>query len=541
MTSTRAHCACLVLVIGCSLSGLAAGGAASATETPLPATNAKSADSEKFPILEYRVLGNTVLDTRQIERAVYPHLGPSRNLDDVQAARGELEKAYRDAGYSSVFVDIPEQSVESGVVRLKVTEGRVAKVQVLGARYVMNRRILSAVPSLQPGAVPLFPDVQRDMTKLNQASAGLRVVPILKPGPEPGTVDVDLKVKDDLPLHASAEVNNNYTADTTHTRVNLNVSYANLFQRHQTLSLQYQTAPANQRDAQVLAATYLIPMQSSGPTLALYAVATNSDVATVGTLGVIGAGHVYGTRYIVPLTSWDKFYPTLTLGADLKLFNESVLLSAGPGLQTPIKYMNWSVTYGATLLAGANSITFEFANNFGIRGIFNDPAEFESKRAFAKPNYDYWHGDAAFDRPLPYGMSLALRVVGQYTTEPLINNEQFAIGGITSVRGYLEAEDLGDIGANGSIELRSPSVKSFFGGHPKEAYVYVFYDAAVASLIDALPSQISRYDLQGFGLGFRITGFAGFNAGLDVANPRLKTQYETANDPRIHFHFRYEF
>jgi hemolysin activation/secretion protein len=482
-----------------------------------------------------------VLDMRQIERAVYPHLGPTRTLDDVQAARSELEKAYRDAGYSSVFVDIPEQSVESGVVRLKVTEGRVAKIQVLGARYVMNRRILAAVPSLQTDVVPHFPDVQRDMTKLNQASADLRVVPILKPGPEPGTVDVDLKVKDDLPLHASAEVNNNYTAETTHTRVSLNVSYSNLFQRHQTLSLQYQTAPENQHDAQVLAATYLIPMTSSGHTLALYAVATNSDVATVGTLGVLGAGHVYGTRYVMPLTSWGKFYPSLTFGADLKLFNESVLLSAGPGLETPIKYMNWSVTYGATLLAGASSITFDFTNNFGIRGIFNDPVEFENKRAFAKANYDYWHADATFEHPLPYGMAFALRLAAQYSTEPLISNEQFAIGGLSSVRGYLEAEDLGDIGANGSIELRSPSVTNFFGVHPREAYVYLFYDAAVASLIDALPAQIARYDLQGFGLGFRIAGFAGFNAGLDVANPRLRSTYEAANDPRIHFHFRYEF
>jgi hemolysin activation/secretion protein len=531
----------LALVAGCSLGALAAGGAASAAETPPPATSATAADMEVFPILEYRVLGNTVLDTRQIERAVYAHLGPARTLSDVQAARGELEKAYRDAGYSSVFVDIPEQSVEGGIVRLKVTEGRVAKIQVLGARYVMNRRILSAVPSLKPNTVPHFPDVQRDMTKLNQVSTDLRVVPVLKPGPDPGTVDVDLKVKDDLPLHASAEVNNNYTADTTHTRVSLNVSYSNLFQRHQTLSLQYQTAPENQSDAQVLAATYLIPMRSSGQTLALYAVATNSDVATVGTLGVIGAGHVYGTRYILPLTSWDKFYPSLTFGADLKLFNESVLLSAGPGLQTPIKYMNWSVTYGATLLAGASSVTFDFANNFGIRGIFNDPVEFESKRAFAKPNYDYWHADATFEHPLPYGMRLALRLAGQYSTEPLISNEQFAVGGVGSVRGYLEAEDLGDIGANGSIELRSPSVMNFFGVHPTEAYVYVFYDAAVASLIDPLPSQITRYDLQGYGLGFRIAGFAGFNAGLDVANPRLKSSFESANDPRIHFHFRYEF
>jgi hemolysin activation/secretion protein len=503
--------------------------------------SAPPAQSETFAILEYRVLDNTVLDSRQIERAVYPHLGPARTLKDVQAARSDLEKAYRDAGYSSVFVDIPEQSVDSGIVRLKVTEGRVERIHVVGTRYFVNRRIVAAVPSLEPGGVPHFPDVQRDMTKLNQESADLRVAPILKPGPDPGTLDVELKVKDDLPLHATAEVNDNYTANTTHTRVNLNASYTNLFQRNQTLSLQYQTSPENSSNALVLAGTYLIPFESNGSTLALIALYTNSDVAAVGTLGVIGNGHVYGTRYVLPLPSGEKFHSSLTFGADLKDFNQSVLVSANNGLQTPIKYMNWSIAYGAGVALGENLFNLDLTTNFGIRGVFNQSDEFENNRSGASPNYIYWRGDAGFERPLLWGMRVALRAAGQYTTEPLINNEQFAIGGVSSVRGYLEAEDLGDIGIDGSIEIRSPSATSLFGRHPTDAYVYVFYDAAVANEIFPLPSQISRYDLQGFGVGFRIVGWAGFDAGLDVAVPRLTTLYETSYDPRIHFHFRYAF
>jgi len=77
-------------------------------------TQARAAD-EKFAVLEYRVLHNSVLSARQIEAAVYPHLGQDKTLADVQAARADLEKAYHDAGYSTVFVDIPEQSIENGV------------------------------------------------------------------------------------------------------------------------------------------------------------------------------------------------------------------------------------------------------------------------------------------------------------------------------------------------------------------------------------------------------------------------------------------
>jgi len=124
-----------------------------------PSTAVPSAEPP-FPILEFRVLNNSVLEIRTVERAVYPHLGPDRTFHDVQAARSDLEKAYRDAGYSTVYVDIPEQSVENGVVRLAVTEGRLARVRVTGTRYFSNRHILASVPSLQSGTVPHLPDVQ---------------------------------------------------------------------------------------------------------------------------------------------------------------------------------------------------------------------------------------------------------------------------------------------------------------------------------------------------------------------------------------------
>ncbi len=498
--------------------------------------------ANRFDIGEFRVLNNSVLSSRQIERAVYPHLGPGKSFNEVQAARGDLEKAYRDAGYSSVYVDIPEQGVDTGIIRLTVTEGRLERVTVRGTRYFSNRRIVASLPSLEPGVVPHFPDVQKQLGALNQVSPDLSVAPILKPGTAPGMVDVDLKVKDNLPLHASAEINNRYTANTSPTRVSLNASYDNLFQSYQTLSLQYQTAPEHPSDSRVIAATYLAPIAGSGgATMAFYAIKTDSDVATVGTLAVLGKGHVYGARYLVPLTPNGTFAPTLTFGADLKSFDENVLLASGPGLQTPIKYLNWSAAYALSASRDHITSSITIGTNFGIRGLLNDPAEFESKRYGAKPDYMYWHLDASQVRPLPLGMEIALRMSGQFTVEPLIDNEQFAIGGVDSVRGYLEAEDLGDQGIDGSVELRSPHLSTLFGGHPREAYLYTFYDAASVRLIEALPSQIAHQELQGWGLGFRVSGLAGFDAGLDWARSLVATTYESANGTRFQFYFRYGF
>jgi len=75
-------------------------------------------------------------------------IAPSRPWKQAADA---LEKAYKDAGYSAVFVDIPEQQVADGLVRLKVTEGKLESVHVRGERYYSRRQILAALPALEQG------------------------------------------------------------------------------------------------------------------------------------------------------------------------------------------------------------------------------------------------------------------------------------------------------------------------------------------------------------------------------------------------------
>ena len=125
-------------------------------QTPPVAADAKP-EEQHFDITEFRVLGNSLLPNRDIERAVYPFLGPNGGLDVVKKAAEALEKTYKDAGYGTIFVDIPEQSVDTGIVRLRVTEGRLDRVRVKGEKYVSGRKILAALPSLAPGETPHLP------------------------------------------------------------------------------------------------------------------------------------------------------------------------------------------------------------------------------------------------------------------------------------------------------------------------------------------------------------------------------------------------
>lgn len=517
----------------------------------LIAANGYAADvadpnNDSFDVWEYRVLGNTVLSPADIETAVYPKLGPGRTLADVEEVRTTLEKLYRDRGFGAVFVDIPEQEVNSGIVRIKVTEGRLSRVRISGARYFSNGRIREALPALTPGDVLELPELQQQLNALNRQSPDRQVTPVLKPGRAPGSVDVDLKVQDALPAHGGVEVNDRYTANTSRTRASVNLSFDNLFQSFHRLSLQYQTAPEEPDETRVLAATYIAPIANTGNILAVYAVDTNSDFASVGAIGplsVLGSGRIYGARLIAMLPETGGYSHNFSFGGDYKDFADSILQPEGPADTTPIQYMHWTAQYSGTFRTEHTLTAFNVGPNFGIRGLGNDPEEFGYKRFKAKANYFYLSADAQHERPLLWGTRAFVRIAGQYTTDPLISNEQFAAGGADSVRGYLESAEMGDNGAYGTLELRMPQLSRLLPESLQQSYAFVFYDAAVLGILDPLTvdgEKDSRNDIRSWGAGLRWNGF-GLSADLDWAYPLRDTDHTLSGDSRVHFRLRYDF
>src|SRR5262249_32700813 len=133
---------------------------------------------------QFDIEGNTLLDEDTVTSVVEPFLGPGRTVDDVDRARAALEKAYQDRGYKTVAVTIPRQRVREGVVRLQVTETRIGRLRVLGAKYNTPERIKEEAPSLAPGTVPNFNDLQKDVVALNQRT-DRQVTPSLKAGATP--------------------------------------------------------------------------------------------------------------------------------------------------------------------------------------------------------------------------------------------------------------------------------------------------------------------------------------------------------------------
>ena len=495
------------------------------------AADALPSDSPPFDVLELRVIGNTTLEARDIENAVYPFTGPHKQMTDVEAARAALERAYHNKGFGTVFVDIPEQSIQNGIVRLRVTEGRLHQVRVSGAKYFSGRELRAELPAAQEGAVPNLPELQKEITALNAESRDRDVVPVLKAGPQPGTVDLGLKVEDHLPFHGSAEVNNQYTADTAHLRAALQASYDNLFGRLDSIAFQFQGAPTAYDESHVFAGSYTMRLGSGGSNLSFQYVNSKSDVATIGTLGVLGTGTVYGLRWLTPLPS-SASIQSLAFELDYKDFKQSILVNPTSGLNTPVDYVNLSAAYSGIRAAASSQFDWSTTANFGIRGTPNNAQQFADKRFDGQANYFYIRADGGVTFQLPANFSAALRLTGQYSADALISNEQFPIGGAASVRGYLEAEELGDSGLRSSFQFGGPPLALAAGR--LRINEFLFYDFAREFTVDS-PGQPHFADLRSWGVGLKFDALSHLFASLTWAYPLTDSVRTMKGDSTVLF------
>lgn len=507
------------------------------------ATGAREIKS--FDIFEYRVDGNTKLNTEQIEKAVYPYLGEGKSIADVDKAREALEAAYHQAGFLTVFVDLPEQEVDGKIVRLNVTEGKVSHLRVKDSHYFTLGRIKALAPSVQEGEVPHFPTVQSDIARLNRTT-DKRVTPVMRAGKVFGTVDVDLKVEDTLPFHASLELNDKYSRDTTRLRLGGMVRYDNLWQREHSLSLNFLLSPENIDEVKVLSANYLMRFDESDMLLALYGVRSNSSVATVGGISILGNGSILGLRLIKPLPALDKFNHSISLGLDYKSFGQTV--EFGGRIETPVTYMPLSAVYSATWQDATGITQLTSGLTLGIRGLVAKESEFDNKRpgasglpySGAKSNFFVVKAEVQRTQTLPFDLQGFAQLDGQFSGQPLISNEQYLAGGADTVRGYLEAEVAGDQAVHTTLEIRSPSLlrsQSWL----QELRLASFYDAAWLHTIDPAVGLPAQSFVSGAGLSLRAKAWKRFNADLNVAWALKDGAVTRKGDVLSHMRFWYEF
>ena len=250
----------LVGWLGCLLAAGSILAATTPTNNAAPPKAAASPARPKFKVSGYDVQGNTLLPPKTVKDILRRFTGEGVTFDTIRAAQSTLQMAYRERGYATVIVGLPQQTLDTnGIVLLKVTEGRLAEIRVVRNHYFSSNNVMQALPGLTTNTFLVDKLLQAELDRAN-ANRDRQIYPELLPGPVEGTSTLQLRVEDRLPLHGRFELNNQNTPGTPNLRINSSIQYDNLWQQEHSIGFQYGFSPQAMKIADQMPAFYDQPL-----------------------------------------------------------------------------------------------------------------------------------------------------------------------------------------------------------------------------------------------------------------------------------------
>jgi hemolysin activation/secretion protein len=217
---------------------------------PTVGTNAATSSTNtapKFVVSHYEIHGDTLLPTDTLMSIFTKYTGTNITVSDIIKAASDLQLEYRDRGFPTVNVAVPPQQITNGIVRIRVFVGRLSDVEVGGAHwhhYFSSNNVMRALPSIQTNMILNGQVFQAELDRAN-ANQDRQIYPQIEPGDVENTTRLRLEVRDQLPLHAKVELNNQSSPGTPELRLNTSAVYNNLWQYEHSLGVQYSFSPEN--------------------------------------------------------------------------------------------------------------------------------------------------------------------------------------------------------------------------------------------------------------------------------------------------------
>ncbi len=494
----------------------------------------------RFEIKRFVVKGATLLPPSRIDALLQPHTGAQQDFAAVQRAIRSLERGYSDAGYSAVQVILPEQELRDGIVRLEVTELAVGRLVIEGNRNFDETNIRRTLPAIAPGAAPNVDAIARNLRTANESPAKNTTV-LLRQGETPGTVDVLARVSDQKPWRAGITLDTTGTPNTGMYRLAFSAQDANLFNRDQVLSAQYITAPENPRKVTIVGIGYHIPIYSRGDSLDLayvFSDVNSGQVATsAGNFGISGGGHFTTLRYNLNLArrgNWDNRF---IFGADWRQYSNQVLFNGvGTSVVPDLEVHPLSVSYSGRRRTDGDDLSLFLSvirnipgGGYGSASALNQAGA----RPGANPWYTIYRYGASCLRVLPRDWQIRTAMNGQHTNDMLITGEQFGLGGMDSVRGFIEREIANDRGIRASVELYTPDLGVGLDQGIRSRAL-VFFDHGYINRLRPLAAELRSETISSIGLGLRGSYRDSLTMRLDLGSVMQSGGLQSANDTRLH-------
>lgn len=449
-------------------------------------------------VLGYRVEGSTVFDPEEFANLLADLTGPEIRFAQLLEARTRITDLYVENKYITSGAFLPPQTIENGIVEIRVIEGSLEDIVITGTDRLRPHYIRSRIERAT--------DAPLNVEDLLEALQMLQLDPLienlsaeLSAGLRPGSNLLEVEIGEADSFRTSLRFDNGRSPTVGVLRGRVGLNEANLFGLGDMVDLSYSFTDGSDE----YAASYTLPLNSSNATLSASARFTGSKII-------------------------EEPFDRIDIEADSRDFE---LTFRQPILRSPREELAFGLTFsrresdtsllgvGFPLSNGANDdgetriSAFRFFQEwtkresrsvFAARSQFNWGIPlFESSLNNAKPDSRFfsWRTQAQYLQLLgTSNISLLLRGDLQLSTTSMVALEQFGVGGNRSVRGYSQDLLLADNGLFGSAELRFPLFTSRDGSTQLE--IHPFFDFGTVWNTDSADPSPNGLASIGVGLSF---------------------------------------
>ncbi len=388
-----------------------------------------------------RVDGVPSLPRKAFAPAAADFLGKQASTQDLQNLAKAMASVARERGYVFATAVVPPQTINAGIVTVRIDEGDIALVRVTGSRSTRLQRTLDLIVGrgvrreilerqlLLAGDIP---GIEIIMTKLVREDIGNVLVVDVHETRGDGFADIDTVGARDLgPV-----------------RARLRYDFLGLADDGDILSVQAVATPLNPRQLAYVSARYAANLGIDSTQAAVTGAVGRAEPANSG---FRSTSKFVSVSVSTPLkrANGSSIWANAELsalrvdGSDIGVANQRDSIVAASG---------W--LYGTTRTSsGRLSGAFGLTHGLGLVGT-TDPNDPRASRLDASGIFTKGYFSVDLVQPLGHSITVKLSANGQVADRPLLAAQEIGLGGPSFGRAYDFSERFGDSGFITSGELR---------------------------------------------------------------------------------------
>jgi len=485
----------------------------------------KEAQRIKFKLTKIILEGNRIYSDAQLETIYRSKLNTIISIAELQNIVQEISNYYRNNGYILSRAILPAQHVKNGVVHVRILEGTIDKVRVIGTPKGAKSLIFAYGKHIAD-TKPVNIDAMTYYLRIINEIPGVSSKAVLEPSKNvTGASDMDL-VTNTATFTGYLSYDDYGTRYMGPQETTVGGQFNSIFRAGDATYISYVTT-ARPLEMRFIDFSNDTPVGTHGKR---FQAGINNALTRPGfvltPLDLAGdAFSIYG-NFKMPMVRTATHNFTLNAGynyldSGMDLFHATPLLTTTLYLDH-IRAVNLTGMFDFTdRFYGANLLNVMIEQGLNILGASNNP----NSPTISRPDGHgvYTRFTLQFNRlqQIKGPFSAFLNIKGQDALEPLLTYAQFGYGGSQLGRGYDPAEIIGDKGAGGSLELRMD-----FNPHwsflLQSTQFYIFYDAGVIWNIKHLAVSPIKQSAMSTGFGIRFILNKYISGNIMIAQPLTK-------------------